>query len=121
MKACMSLGDLIDALKRCPQSLPVRFDEEEQTPYAGQFYSYRGYYEDIALELSASPSTVAGLLQRAEAAVGQTFEGWKGGDYTMDRDSRLWVVSEQRYASGIRPVTLINEGNQIVIERIQVE
>lgn len=52
------------------------------TPGFGAPDSYRGYYDQLAFE--PSPSSTAGeMLVHARNALGKTFEGYKGGRYTM--------------------------------------
>ncbi len=34
---------------------------------------------------------VGELLDELKSAVGKTYQGWKGGDYVMDRDTEVWV------------------------------
>lgn len=90
----LNLGELIDLLKRCPQKDLVKFDFGSTTP--GQCDSYRGYYEDLALGFEVDASdypTVAELQETLTEAIGETFQGWKGGEYRMDRNSRLWVAN----------------------------
>ena len=51
-------------------------------------HSYRGYYEDLSLEIEET--TLGASLRAAEDCVGTTFTGWSGGDYVMDNDTRVW-------------------------------
>lgn len=79
----MKLGELIDYLK----------SQDPNRVLAKGFgapHSYRGYYEDLAFEPATNVS-IGEMLKRAEDAVGQTFYGYKGGHYTMDHDTRVWV------------------------------
>jgi mono/diheme cytochrome c family protein len=55
-------------------------------------HSYRGYYHDLAFEL-AGDVTVGEMLGAAESAMGATFQGWKGGDYTMKEYTEIWLVT----------------------------
>lgn len=45
-------------------------------------HSYRGYYDQLAFE-PANNVTVAEMLECAREALGNTYTGYKGGDYTM--------------------------------------
>jgi hypothetical protein len=81
----LTLGQLIDRLKRC--------DPDQEVPLG--FYgphSYRGDYHDLAFE-PKHDTTVAAMLHEAEYADGATFMGYKGGDYVMDRDSFVWLAN----------------------------
>jgi len=53
--------------------------------------SYRGYYSDLAFE--AGESTTNKVLEVARNALGKTFEGYKGGDFTMTKITPLFVAS----------------------------
>ncbi len=88
-----SLGSLIDALKECAPGAEVQFDFCYIVPTT--LASYRGYYEDLALgwQDKGPTKTVAGLIEQLEGAIGDTYEGWKGGDYTMHRGSSIWVAN----------------------------
>jgi len=54
-------------------------------------HSYRGYYEDLAFE-PAENVTVAEMTAAAESAVGATYEGYKGGSYTMGGYTTVWLA-----------------------------
>lgn len=63
--------------------------------------SYRGDFSQCALgyrltgydndEHHFNDSTVQGLIDELEKTIGSTFDGWKGGEYTMTEDTQLWV------------------------------
>lgn len=120
----MTLGELIRALEEHPEDMEVRFAAvegkygsiEEGPP--GRFCSYRGDYAQLALERGEGfvydepaehmeergwrrNDTVAKLLEAAKAAVGATFEGYKGGEFTMDEDSPIYLVDNDSRASSI--------------------
>lgn len=77
----MKLGALIEVLKRLPADLPVGL---------GRAHSYRGYYDQLSFE-PMEGVTAAQALAEAQAAVGRTFTGYKGGEYTMDEHTDCWV------------------------------
>lgn len=99
----LTLGQFIDRLKELKQDSSICFEFCCLTPTTLE--SYRGYYEDLALGFEeegwGSPS-VGELLAICEEAVGETMQGYKGGDYLMDRDTALWVAN-----SGIAGSTAI--------------
>jgi hypothetical protein len=75
-----------------PPEAEVRFDFCSLTPT--RFASWRGIYAELALGWTADPAgplTVAELLELARACVGQTFHGWKGGEFAMRSATRVWV------------------------------
>ena len=65
----------------------------------GTFTSYRGYYSDLAMlytsgAVSPLHCEAAKFLANLKECVGYTFEGWKGGDYKMSKDTLMWVSNE---------------------------
>jgi hypothetical protein len=83
----MMLRDLIAALEAHPHQqhrVPVGFNGA---------CSYRGFYTDLAF-IQAENVTVAGMLADARGALGETFQGYKGGDYTMDEYTDCWLVED---------------------------
>jgi hypothetical protein len=87
----MTLGQIIDVLKRKDQTLPVLYDFVHFGPEG--IASYRGSYEQLALGYSTNRIYVGQLLKLCEDAVGKEFQGWKGGDYIMGRDTPVWVAN----------------------------
>lgn len=72
----MSLQDLIvDLGARDPNAIA--------RPGFENPHSYRGYYECLSFEPTES-STAGEMLRAAKSAVGETYEGWKGGDFKME-------------------------------------
>lgn len=83
----MNLGQLIDGLrgvKEQDRKVPKGFTKA---------HSWRGVYAELAFE-PANDVTVASMLKCAEDAIGPTFEGWKGGDYTYTRDTEIHISIE---------------------------
>lgn len=73
----MNLKELITALKK---------EKNRKTRIVANGFanphSYRGYYEQVAFE-PAENVTVESMLQAAKKALGSTYSGWKGGEFTM--------------------------------------
>ena len=85
----LSLGELIGLLKSIEAEHPGHI-----APYGFRNpHSYRGYYEQLAFE-PATNVPVAQMLADATSALGATFEGWKGGDYTMKKYTECWLARE---------------------------
>ena len=61
--------------------------------------SYRGYYEDVAFA-PAENVTVGHMLEHARAALGQTFTGYKGGEYLCRQYTDCWIAQYGTTASG---------------------
>ena len=84
----MTLDELIVALEAADPTLvlPLGFSNP---------HSYRGDYMDLAFELTANV-TVGAMLADARSARGATYQGWKGGDNTMDAHTACWLDEEGR-------------------------
>lgn len=54
-------------------------------------HSYRGDYSDLAFE-PCRDIALSDMLQAARDALGATFQGWKGGDYTMSKHTYCWLA-----------------------------
>lgn len=86
----LTLGGAIKAMDGLPAEMLVEFDRGGAPDGA---HSYRGYYSDLAFETTGAPITVAGFLNQCRAALGRTFEGYKGGDFAMKDDTPLWCAA----------------------------
>jgi hypothetical protein len=87
--AHLSLGELIGRLDQEDREHPgKRIKIGFVNPH-----SYRGYYEQLAVEISYDVA-VADMLYDAKTALCATFQGWKGGDYTMRDYTQVWLVDE---------------------------
>ena len=95
----VTLGGLITMLQSLEPSAKVWLDDGSAP---GQLMSYRGYYADLAFsrtyaDLAFSRTseaiTVDQMLTTCQAALGQSFEGYKGGDYVMGEDTPLWMAN----------------------------
>lgn len=80
----MTLSDLIKRLEAAPQGDILRLGFRRA-------HSYRGYYEQLAFE-PAKDVRVSDMLATAQSALGATFDGWKGGEYTMDEYTEVWLA-----------------------------
>jgi hypothetical protein len=87
----MTLGELITALEAADPTRTVRHGFTHP-------HSYRGDYMDLAFDPDTDV-TVADMLADARSALGTTYQGWKGGDFTMSEHTWCWL-SEEGDASG---------------------
>ena len=122
---CFTLGKLIENLEVCNQDSPIyisvsnheefierydnpddyldeikifgRSDYRKVNNYTGEFMSYRGYYEHLALTVGSSQSKVSDVLEEARNCIGKEFEGYKGGDFIMSEDNFVFC-SDYSYA-----------------------
>lgn len=125
----VTLGTLIKALQHRqldddgkPRS--IRFDFGGLLPRAVD--SYRGYYDHLAMgwetwedvqkrkpPYSDGPTAVS-ILANLKNAVGETFTGYKGGEYRMDEDTPVWVANNGE-APGSGIVDVHSDGWQVVL------
>lgn len=97
------LADLFEYLKGI--SGPVRgrtkvywWDEEvlgiDSFPDPTRLNSYRGYYEELAIPGSTEEArSIDVWLKWLREANGTTYQGYKGGDYVMTRNTPLWAAN----------------------------
>jgi hypothetical protein len=106
----MRLGGLIAALAEMPPDALITYDVGGAP---SKPHSYRGYYVDLALGHSDAPATVKQTLNACKAAMGQCFEGYKGGDFWMTGNTLVWAAS---YGICGRRITGIqNEGEKVIL------
>lgn len=81
----LGLGALIARLEREDPAriLPIGFAEP---------HSYRGDYYDVAFEPRRNIA-IGDMLTAARSALGATFEGYKGGDFTMSEHADCWIAN----------------------------
>lgn len=80
----------LEALESAVGDTKVFFDATDTGPTGP--HSYRGYYSDLAFE-SGAPPTVAEFKTTVNGTIGETYEGYKGGDFVMAGDTPLWSAS----------------------------
>lgn len=86
----LTLGTAISKLGDVDGSTPVVFDIGGGPHHA---HSYRGYYSDLAFDTADTGVYVKDFLGYLRESNGETFMGYKGGDYTMEDNTPLWVAS----------------------------
>ena len=86
----MTLGELIDTLKSFPKDYLVVIKPYDLVPNG--FDSYRGYYDELALEYDIEGHcTVEDLLKIAKKVVGKELMGYKGGNFLMTKNTPVWI------------------------------
>jgi len=111
-KSIRTLGEVILLLETQPLTNIVKLDFTDDNPCA--LCSYRGYYEDLSIDhdSGAGETTVKQLLEMFEEAVGKTYTGYKGGDFTMNRRTLVWVAP---WGSTGRMLSDVKEENGVTI------
>lgn len=89
-----TLGQIIGELEKIPQGARIQFSDGRLPTY---LESWRGVYAELSLvpyngdKWSKPLNTVGEVLKECKNAVGRTFQGYKGGDYTMRMSTPVWV------------------------------
>ena len=81
----MTLREIIDRLEQEEDKdriIPIGFTSP---------HSYRGYYKDLAVE-PAYDVTIRHMVEILKSCVGRIFEGYKGGEFTMENYSDVWIA-----------------------------
>lgn len=95
----LTVGALLEQLDSFEENKKLRLSTGKFFSLSGEFDSYRGYYEDLAIDKDhatdeSTASTVFDLKKVLNNALEQgEMCGYKGGDYSIDK--RRW------YGSGI--------------------
>jgi hypothetical protein len=55
-------------------------------------HSYRGYYNELSFHRDDEPTPTADVLAMCRRAASDTYEGYKGGDYTYNERTPLWLA-----------------------------
>jgi hypothetical protein len=94
----MTLGELIKRLEKVDPKQEVKMGFSNP-------HSYRGYYDELAFE-PQEDTTVGEMLDWAKSAVGATYTGYKGGEYTMSEWTEVWLATYGQGGEGIGGVLL---------------
>jgi len=78
----LTISGLIELLTNHPNS------EVENITYP---HSYRGYYDELALERIEGKRSKIELMNDLLLTIGKTFDGYKGGLYTMSENTLVWI------------------------------
>ena len=107
----MTLGELIEKLEAYITLDGKKKSERILIDFAGLMptglSSYRGYYHQLAIEYDEATwadrkdMRIAKFLKLCKEAVGKEFTGWKGGEFTMSKDTPLWVANSGNTGSTI--------------------
>lgn len=116
----LSLGQIIDKLAGIParegkDEQRVVFDFEYAAPTGLQ--SWRGAYSELALtfDFEVDEMTLSAFTEMLRSAVGKTYEGYKGGGFTMTRKTPVWVANYGNSGS-TAVIGVYDDGWQVVIQ-----
>jgi len=95
----LTVGALLEQLESFEENKKLRLSTGEFFNLNGEFDSYRGYYEDLAIEKEvvsddSASSTVFDFKKILNNALKQgEMCGYKGGDYSINESTLVWFGS----------------------------
>lgn len=97
----LSLGEIISKCEEIKRKQDISDGSEITVRYDFEYFyptkikSWRGVYSELALDIESGGKemTLSDFIDMLKAAVGKTFEGYKGGDYLMSRHTPVWVAN----------------------------
>lgn len=114
----LTLGELIakcEAIyEKQTEDKTVCFDFEYLYPTG--IHSWRGAYNELALNFNSEDEgsiTLEAFLTMLKDSLGKEFEGWKGGEFTMHKNTPIWVAKPNH--SGNTGVVNVIDNNYNVI------
>lgn len=125
----LTLGELIQKLEKCElthgeenEPKNVCFDFGSAVPTG--LDSWRGSYDELALGYKLSghdnndehfaKTTAEELLNELKSAIGKKFTGWKGGEFHMNENTRVWVANPGN-AGNTGIVEVVDDGWRIIL------
>lgn len=96
----MTLGQLIERLES--------FCADSKVERIAAPHSYRGYYCDLAFERGDGLMLASDAVKLARSALGEVFEGYKGGEYQMGKLTPVWLA--EYGCSGQKIVAVRDDG-----------
>lgn len=128
----LNLGELIEKIESFNlmtdyleenEDKTVEFDFASAIPTT--LDSWRGDYSQLALgfRLSGYDSdedhhasiTAKDLLTELKGAIGKSYYGWKGGDYTMSKSTDVWVTNSGNCGHTVI-TNVIDAGYKLILE-----
>lgn len=79
----VSLKELIEIFKECPEGVVFKRGFEDA-------HSYRGYYDQLAVEPTEG-TKIEDMIETLENAVGESFTGYKGGSFLMYGSEKVYL------------------------------
>lgn len=88
----MKLKHVIEMLEKYPSDRKVANG-------FGNPHSWRGSYDELAFE-PVTDTTVGRMLADAKSAIGEVYQGWKGGDYLMGLETSVNIDYQGGWSDG---------------------
>lgn len=116
----LPLGEFISKLKKFDSNYNVYVKYEGTPMGVHMLHSYRGFYRMLALEPTEKFETVRELSYTLYDANDAIFTGYKGGEYSMDEDSWLFI-SPYGEASRMAITDVVEDPDHPINERSSVQ
>lgn len=113
----LSLGNLIEDLCAFPEHMVVKFVGTDYSP--SKTSCYRGYYEDLALNYSNEDKTVKEVLQILKDTIGKVYTGYKGGEYKMQRFTRVWAARDSGNCSNMKITSVFLDEGVVLLGTVE--
>jgi len=111
----MILKELIQKLHG-KDDADVWFDFDYFTPTGVE--SYRGYNDQLAIKYEQAEEVghtkLSEFKKMLTDAIGKSFKGYKGGDYTMRENTETWVANHGE-CPGVQVVSVEDQGWRVVL------
>lgn len=88
----MTIDELITQLSKFDKNLPVEIKYNHEHAEFGDLDSYRGYYQELAVDRGHREKVVGQVIEQLNEACGKTFIGYKGGEFTMHGGTDIYFA-----------------------------
>lgn len=106
----LTLGELIlkiEPLIAKQEEVKKKYDHEATVffdfcdTFPTHLHSWRGSYNELAIGWNGGqygndnkPMEVSKFLEMLKEAIGKTYQGWKGGDFKMGKNTPIWISDD---------------------------
>lgn len=113
----LNIGELMQKVDKYNDETPFKFTTDRFLD--DEFDSYRGYYVDMYLGYSDTDkgfNTIGHLRRILNNALDQgEMVGYKGGDYSINNETLLWLGSYGTSSDGLMIVEVIEVNGEVYI------
>jgi hypothetical protein len=114
----MTLGNLLSELEKIDtgdEDLEKRvyFDFGDTNPNG--FGSWRGSYDEVCIHYGEhNAPKLYDFINQVKETIGKTFCGWKGGEFTMEESTPVWVANSG-CASHSALIAVVDTGYSVIL------
>ena len=121
----LTLGEILLKLETAVEAQKIRIEEGRKEAHVRFDFEYlhptyldswRGSYNEIAIGFSEKGEgpTLSSFYSMINAAIGQEYTGWKGGEYTMNKHTPVWVAN-QGHSGNTAVLDIVDDGYVVFI------